>query len=147
MAKPVIDLVPEEPLDRIPLGTQLVCEAVGAEQWNMGKPAIYSPALPGDPDVEVQQPRRVGQGCDNVALNRDRMPDKLSIECVAQNHVAASLLSRRVCVVVAIKPELHLVNEVEASPINYEVLPELVFRPEEDRAAKTRWKASFIRRY
>jgi hypothetical protein len=128
VAKPLADLVPEEPLDRILLGSQLVCEAVGAEEWNTGRPAVYSPALPGDPDVEVQQPRRMGQRCNNVALNGNRMPDKFPIECVAENYdIAGNLLSRRLHVVLAIEPELHLVKEVEASPINNEMLPELVF--------------------
>ena len=69
-----------------------------------------------------------GQRCNYVALNGNRMPGKFSIECVAEDHdVAGSFLSGRLHGVLATEPELHLVKEVEASPINNEVLLKLVF--------------------
>jgi len=71
------------------------------------------------------------------------MPDKISIECVAENHdVAGSHLSRGPHVVV-IKPKLHLVKKVEATPIDNEMLLELVFRSEEDRGGEDSLESAF----
>jgi hypothetical protein len=77
---------------------------------------------------DFQQTRRVGQRCNNVALNRNGMTDKFSIKCVTEDHhVAGSFLGRRLYSVFAIEPELHLVKRVEVSSINNEMFLELVF--------------------
>jgi len=123
---------------------QLVGEAVRAEEWNTGGLAVDGPGLPGHPDVKVQQPGRVGQGCNSVALNRNGMLGKLPIEGVAEHDdVRGSFSSSRLHALFAIEPELHLVKKVETTPIDNEMFLELVFSSEEDCGGKDSLKGNF----
>ncbi len=71
MSEPVHDLVPEQSVDRVLGCPQLMAEAVFAEDRNSSGLAIHRPALPGDPDVEVQKAGRVRQSSNDFTLARN----------------------------------------------------------------------------
>jgi len=67
-----------------------------------------------NPDLEVQNPRSVRQGGDDLPLDRYAMLVDLVVECFAEsNSVFASLVGGR-RVVVVVEPKTNLVEKVEA---------------------------------
>jgi len=67
-----------------------------------------------NPDLEVQNPRSVRQGGDDLPLDRYAMLVDLVVECFAEsNSVFAGLVGGR-RVVVVVEPKTNLVEKVEA---------------------------------
>ncbi len=144
MREPLRELVSEDSIDGVLLGSKLITEPIGAEDWDTRRLAVDRPTLPGDPDVEIQETGGVCQGGYHLTLDGDWVLIELAVERFAQHdEIAGSLVGQRVRFVAAIEPELHAVDEVEASPIHDELLPELVFRSKEDRGGEDALKSTF----
>ena len=60
---------PESLVPGIGRGAQLALQALGTEERYSGRACFHRPTFPDDPDVEVEQPRRVGQAGDNLPLH------------------------------------------------------------------------------
>ena len=85
MSEPLIDLVPKQAVDGVLGRAQLVAESVGTEDWNPSGLAVDCPALPGDPNIEVQKAGCVRQGRDHFTFNRNRVGDDFLVEGFAED--------------------------------------------------------------
>ena len=72
--------LPESLAPGIGRGAQLALQAVGTEEGYSCRACFHSPTFPDDPDVEVEQPRRVGQTGYNLPLHWNRVLIDLIIE-------------------------------------------------------------------
>ena len=84
LGKPMGDFVSEQPVHGILFGPQLIAETAGAEEGNICGLVFDRPAFPSDPDIEVQEARRMRERCYDLALYRNRMLADLSIKCFAE---------------------------------------------------------------
>jgi hypothetical protein len=79
----------------------------------------------------------VRQGGYDLALHRNRVLADLSIRSLAEDYnIVEAFLQRWLELVVAIKPKLHLINEVEAAPVDNGVFLEMIFGSEENVGGK-----------
>jgi hypothetical protein len=131
------DLVAEEPLHRILFRPELVAETIEAEEGNVNRHAFDCPTFPRDPDIEIQEAWGVRQGGYDLALHRNRVLADLSIRSLAEDYnIVEAFLQRWLELVVAIKPKLLLIDEVEAAPVDNGVFLEMIFGSEENGGGK-----------
>ena len=71
--KPMAKGLPESLVPGIGRSTQLDLQALGTEEGYSSGACFHSPTFPDDPDVEVEQPRRVGQAGDNLPFHWNRV--------------------------------------------------------------------------
>ena len=86
------------------------------------------------------------QRCHDLALYGNRMRADLSIKCLAEHDdIVGAFLERwlGLVVVAAIEPELHLINEVEAAPVDNRMFHEMIFRSKENGGGKDSLKSCF----
>lgn len=137
LGNPLADFVTEKPLHRILFRPELVAETVEAEEGNMRGHAFDCPAFPRDPDIEIQEAWGVRQGGYDLALHGNRALADLSVKSLAQDDsIVKAFLQRWLDLIVAIKPELHLIDEVEAAPVDNRVFLETIFGSEENGGGK-----------
>ena len=133
----------EESVDRVLGCSQLMAETVFAEERNASGMAIHFPALPGDPDIEVQQTWCVRESGNDFALNRNRMGGDLVIKSLAQcNRVArGAVLGLRISS--GIEPNTHGIHEVEASRVDKGLLDTFPFGAKENRGSENSLEGRF----
>jgi hypothetical protein len=90
--QPVAKGLPESLVPGIGRGTQLALQALGTEEGYSGGACFHGPTFPDDPDIEVKQPRRIGQAGDNLPLHWNRVLIDLVIEAVAQGNYIVGLI-------------------------------------------------------
>jgi hypothetical protein len=114
-------------------------ESVLSEEWNSGG-IFQGPALPDDPYVEIKRTWSVGEGCDDLSLDRDSVFIDLTIKCVAQgDDVLVRLLDG--VAVLPVEPELHAIKEMKARPIYKPRSVGVLFISEEDRRPEYSFEA------
>src|SRR5207237_8006900 len=102
-----------------------------------GRRTVYAPTFPDQPDVEVENSRGVGQRSDGFTLHGDSMVIDLIIECSAERDgIFAFVGSHSIRLLMARKPELHAIKEVEASPIDKLAADGVLFGAKEDCGGK-----------
>ena len=127
----------EKPLHRILFRPELVAETVEAEEGNVDGHVFGCPTFPRDPDIEIQESWGMRQGGYDLALHGNRVLADLSIKSLAEDYnVVGALLQRWLDLVVAIKPELHLIDEVETAPVDNWVFLEIIFGSKENGGGK-----------
>jgi len=135
--------VSEESVDGVLDCPQLMAEAVLTEERNSSGLAIHLPALPGDPDVEVQKTWCVRESRNGFALNRNWMGGDLVIKSlaerdrVARGTVLGLRISRRV------EPNVHGIHEVEASRIDKDLLDTVTFAAKKNRGSENSLEGRF----
>ena len=144
MSEPVHDLVPEQPVDRVLGCPQLMAETVLAEDRNSSVLAIDRPALPGDPDVEVQKTGRVRQSSNDFTLDWNGVGGDLVVEGLAQRDgVSGCAVIPGLRFSTGIEPKTHGVDEVEASRVHNDLLDGFPFGAKENRGGEDALKGSF----
>jgi len=129
--------VAEKPLHGILFRPELVAETVEAEKGDVCGLAFDRPAFPCDPDIEIQEPWGMRQSGYDLALHGNRVLADLPIKSLAEDdNIVGSFLDRWLELVVVIKPELHLIDEVEAAPVDNWVFLEIIFGSEENGGGK-----------
>ncbi len=136
--------MPKQPVDRVLGCPQLTAEAVFAEDRNSSGLAIHCPALPGDPDVEVQKTGSVRQSSNYFALDRNGVGGDLVVERLAQREaVSGWAIVPGLRFSSGIEPKTHGVHEVEASRVYNDLLGGFPFGAKEDRGGEDSLKGSF----
>jgi hypothetical protein len=99
-------------------GTQLALQALGTEEGYSSGACFHGPTFPDDPDVEVEQPRRVGQAGYNLPLHWNRVLMDLLIEAVAEcNYVIGLLRSWGVLRLRLVEPEFHAIKKMKPGDV------------------------------
>ncbi len=129
--------LPESLVPGIGRGTQLALQALGTEEGYSSGACVHSPAFPDDPDVEVEQPRRVGQAGNKLPLHWNRVLMDLLIEVVAQcNYVIGLIRFWGVLRLCAVEPEIHAIQKMEPSDVEALASGPIFVGPEEDAGRK-----------
>lgn len=135
--KPMAQGLPESLVPGIGRGTQLALQALGTEEGYSSGACFHSPTFPDDPDVEVEQPRRVGQDGYNLPLHWDWVLIDLLIEAVAQcNYVIGLVRSWGVLRLRVVEPELHAIKKMEPGDVEALATGPIFIGAEEDAGRK-----------
>ena len=129
--------LPESLVPRIGRGTQLALRALRTEEGYSSGACFHSPAFPDDPDVEVEQPRRVGEAGYNLALHWNRVLIDLLIEAVAQcNDVIGLIRPWGVLRLRTVEPEFHAIKKMEPGYVEALATSPIFIGAEEDAGCK-----------
>jgi hypothetical protein len=125
--------VAESPVQRILSDTKLLVQSAWTYDRNSGRLAVYCPALPHQPHVEIEDTRRVCKCRNYFALDGNSMPVDLVIEGFTErDHIFLALL---ITILFArIEPELHLIKKVTGEKNGIKTLKMTTF---------VRYKAAF----
>jgi hypothetical protein len=85
LAQPSIDLATTVPVERVVARPELALESVVVKEWDADGTAVHGPALPHDPDVEIEGAGGMREGSNNFALDRDSMVVDLAVDGFAQS--------------------------------------------------------------
>ena len=135
--KPMAKGLPESLVPGIGRGAQLALQALRTEEGYSSGACFYSPTFPDDPDVEVEQPWRVGQAGDNLPFHWNGVLIDLLIEAVAQcNYVFGLIRCWGVLRLRAVEPELHAIKKMEPGDVEALATGPILIGPEEDAGRK-----------
>ena len=135
--QPLAKRLPESLVSGIGRGAQLALQALGTEEGYSSGACFHRPTFPDDPDVEVEQPRRVGQAGDNLPLHWNRMLIDLLIEAVAQcNYVIGLIRFWGVLRLRTVEPELHAIKKMEPGDVEALATGPIFIGAEEDASRK-----------
>lgn len=133
LCKPTDDLVTEAAAQEVIGHAELLIEAARTDERNSHGMTVDRPALPNQPEVQVKNPRGVSQFGDNFALHRNSVLVDFGVEGFAKRDDVLVILNPHFGImVVGVEPKLHVIEEVEASPIDELVPGRMIFRPEKD---------------
>ena len=93
----------------------------------------YSPAFPHEPNVKVQNSRRMSERSDGMTLHRYAMLVDLIVECFAENDgVAGAILGSGSRRVVSSKPEVNSIKKMKTRGIHQQISIRMILGAEED---------------
>ena len=123
---------------------ELLVQTPRTENGNSGGVTVDRPGLPNEPQVKVEHARGVSECGDNFPLDRNSMLIDLVIEGFTEgNHVALILSFDTAIVFLSAEPEFHVIEEVEAGPVDKLVAGGIIFRPEEDGGSEDTFESVF----
>lgn len=121
----------EAPVQRILSDTKLLAQPAWTQDRNSGGLAVNRPALPYQPHVEIEDAWRVCKCRNYSALDGNPMLVNLVIKGFTQrDHVSFALVI--MILFAGIEPELHVIEKVEAMPVNEASARRMIFGAEED---------------
>src|SRR5262249_16390745 len=92
---------------------------------------------PGEPHVEIEIARCVGETFDDFGVDGNRMALDLAPERVAQlDDVLEFFGGQGILGLTPVEPQLHAIEVMEARPVKDEVFADLIFGAEEDGGGK-----------
>ena len=116
---------------------ELLVQTARAENGNSGRLAVERPGLPNQPQVKVEHARRVSECGDNFPLDRNSMLIDLVIEGFTEGDHAPLILNfDSAVVIITAEPKFHLIEEVEAGPVEELVPGGMILCSEEDGGGK-----------
>ena len=135
--KPMAKGLPESLVPGIGRGTQLALQALGTEKGYSSGACFHRPTFPDDPDVEVEQPRGVGQAGYDLPFHWNRVLIDLFIEAVAQcNYVIGQMRCWGVLRLRTVEPELHAIEKMEPGDVEALAAGPIFIGAEEDAGRK-----------
>jgi hypothetical protein len=133
-SKPLVDLSAQESVFWMNPATKLIPETASRKERDANLPGLKDPAFPGNPHIEVEDTRRVGQRNHHFALHGHAVTVDFAIEGFAEGD--------RVRMVAAIgEPNVKLIKKVKTSPIDQTVAAGLFLGAEENCRSKDALKA------
>jgi hypothetical protein len=112
--QPLAKCLPETHVPGIGRSAQLGLQSLRAEEGYADGDCLHSPASPDNPDVEVEQPRRVGQTGYNLALDWNWVLIDFLVEALAQRNDVVGLLMRwRFLLIFAVEPKPHPIKKMK----------------------------------
>jgi hypothetical protein len=134
----------ESTVERIFGDAELFVQAARTDDGNSGGMPVDRPAFPNQPQVKIKNARGMGQGRNNLTLDRDSMLVDLVVEGFTEcNHVPLILNFDTAVVCIRAEPKFYGIEEVEASPIDEGAAVGLIFRPEEDCGSEDTFESLF----
>lgn len=130
--EPFADLLLEAALAFVVGHAHLLFEAARAAEVDVFGSRGFE-AAPGEPHIEIEITGGVGEAFDDFGVDGDGVALDLLPEGLAEFDDVFELFGgKRVLIFVAVEPELHAVEVVEARPVEDEVLADVAFGSEED---------------
>ncbi len=117
------------------LATELIPETASRKERDGNFSRLDYPALPSNPHIEIEDTGRVGQRNHHFALHGHAMPVDFAVEGFAEGDRI------RVVAVVISEPNVKLVEEMKASPVDQTTAMGVFVHSEKDRRSEDSLKA------
>ena len=112
---------------------ELLAEAVGGHERDLGGMPFHRPALPYQPHAEIRDSRCMGQGPYGLTFDRNAMLVDFTVESLTQDDLVLDIVEwRGILFLARVEPELDSIKEMKPGEVDYGRRLRLQIRAEKD---------------